>query len=74
MANEDLKKAYDSAKADIANLLGWFECELDKQPADLNWGHLGSLNHARENLIETLSFMSGIDAEQIKKGLEEARL
>ena len=68
-----LKTAHESAKADIANLLGWFECELDKEPADLNWGHVGSLSHIRKNLVETLSFMSGIEENMIKDGLAEAR-
>ena len=72
MANAELNKAYDSVKTDIANLLGWFECELDKQPSDLNWGHVGSLSHVRTNLIETLSFISSIEADQIKDGLAEA--
>lgn len=72
MANAELKTAYDSAKADIANLLGWFECELDKQPADLNWGHVGSLSKIRTGLVETLSFMSGIEADTIKDGLAES--
>ena len=72
MANAELKKAYDSVKADISNLLGWFECELDKQPADLNWAHVGSLSKIRTDLIETLSFMSGIEQDMIKDGLAEA--
>ena len=72
MENADLTKAYDSVKTDIGNLLGWFECELDKEPADLNWGHVGSLSHVRTNLIETLSFMSGIEQDQIKDGLAES--
>ena len=72
MANADVKNAYDSAKSDIANLLGWFECELDKQPADLNWGHVGSLSKIRSDLTETLSFMSGIDTDTIKDGLAES--
>ena len=72
MANAELKKAYDSAKTDIANLLGWFECELDKEPADLNWAHVGSLSKIRTDLVETLSFMSGIDQDPIKDGLAEA--
>ena len=67
-----LKKAHESAKADIANLLGWFECELDKEPADLNWGHVGSLSKIRTDLIETLSFMSSIKEDIIKDGLAEA--
>ncbi len=72
--DEKLKKAYAEGKADIANLLGWFECEMQKQPANLNWGHVGSLNHIRENLIETLAFMSGFNATEIKNTLEETKL
>ena len=72
MENTDLTKAYDSVKTDIANLLGWFECELDKQPADLNWSHVGSLSHVRTNLVETLSFISGIEQDMIKDGLAES--
>jgi hypothetical protein len=69
-----LKTAYRDTKADIGNLFGWFECELEKNPASLNWGHVGSLNHIRENLIETLSFISGIETDQIKDSLAESRI
>ena len=72
MANAELTKAYDSVKTDIANLLGWFECELDKEPADLNWAHVGSLSKIRTDLVETLSFMSGIKTDIIKDGLAES--
>lgn len=74
MATNDVKTAYDNAKTDIANLLGFFECELSKEPEKPNWGHVGSLNHIRENLIETLAFMSGFDAKEIKNTLEETKL
>ena len=74
MATDDVKNAYENAKTDIANLLGWFECEMAKQPAKLNWGHVGSLNHIRENLIETLSFISSISEEMIKDSLAESRI
>jgi len=72
--DKKLKTAYHEAKTDIASLLGWFECELQKEPAKLNWGHVGSLNHIRENLIETLAFMSGFDAKEIENTLEESKL
>ena len=72
--DEKMKYAYNEAKTDIANLLGWFECELQKQPADLNWGHVGSWNHVRAELIETLSFISGIEQDMIKDGLAESRI
>jgi hypothetical protein len=68
------KQAYDAAKTDIANLMGWLECELEKEPADLNWGHTGSLQKVRADLLETLAFISGIDADSLNEALEEARL
>ena len=74
MANETVKTAYDNAKNDIANLLGFFECELSKEPDTMNWGHVGSLNKIRRDLIETLSFMSGFDEKEIENTLEETRL
>jgi len=74
MANTDAKTAYEAAKNDIANLLGWFECELDKEPTAINWAHVGSLNHIRQNLLETLSFMSGIETQAIEESLEETRM
>ena len=73
MANADVKTAHESVKADIANLLGWFECELDKRPANLNWGHIGSLSKIRTDLVETLSFISGIEIDMITDSLAEAR-
>lgn len=72
--DEKMKNAYHEAKTDIANLLGWFECEMQKTPEKLNWGHVGSLNHIRENLIETLAFMSGFEAKEIENTLEESKL
>jgi hypothetical protein len=71
--DEKLKNAYHDTKADIGNLFGWFECELEKNPTSLNWGHLGSLEHVRANLIETLSFISGISEDMITDSLAEAQ-
>ena len=74
MAKEDVKTEYETAKSDIANLLGFFECELGKTPQEIDWTHVGSLRHVRENLIETLSFMSGIEVKEIESTLQETRL
>jgi hypothetical protein len=73
MATKDVKTEYQTAKSDVANLLGFFECELGKQPKELHWGHVGSLKHVRENMIEILSFMSNIEKEEIENTLEETR-
>jgi hypothetical protein len=72
--DEKMKNAYHEAKADIASLLGWFECELQKQPGNLNWGHVGSLTEVRHELLQTLSFISGISEDQINDSLAEARI
>ena len=71
---EKIKTAYTEAKADIAALLGWFECEMQKEPAKLNWGQVGSWTNVRTELLQTLSFISGISEEQIKDSLAEARI
>lgn len=73
MAKEDAKTAYETAKSDIANLLGWFECELQKEPETIQWPRVGTLNHVRQNLIETLSFLSGFETREIENSLEEIR-
>ena len=74
MAKQDVKTEYENAKSDIANLLGFFECELGKTPKEIDWTHVGSLRHIRQNLIETLSFMSGIEIAEIENTLQETRL
>ena len=70
----DAQKAYDKAKNDIANLLGFFECEMAKTPAEINWGHAGHLESVRSWLIDSLSLMSGIETAAIKETLEETRI
>jgi len=61
MKNEEYKKA----KFDIANLIGWFECELEKET------NTGSPIDARRELIRALSIFSGISENQIKESLED---
>lgn len=74
MAKQDVKTEYQNAKSDIANLLGFFECELGKEPKNLNWVHVEELRTVRKNLIEILSFMSNIEKEEIENTLQETRL
>ncbi|OHB50498.1 MAG: hypothetical protein A2Y10_18035 [Planctomycetes bacterium GWF2_41_51] len=56
---------YKAAKADIANLLAWFECELEKQ------SNIGSPIDARRELIRALALFSGISEKQIQESLED---
>ena len=59
------KTEYKAAEFDIANLLGWFECELAKE------SNAGSPIDARRELIRALAIYSGISENQIKESLEE---
>ena len=76
MANAENKKeptakeAYATARYDIANLLGWFECELAKG-SEKTWSQVGSLQKVRSDLIETLSFFSGNETKMIEDSLGE---
>ncbi|OHB58804.1 MAG: hypothetical protein A2Y12_00180 [Planctomycetes bacterium GWF2_42_9] len=60
----NLNEEYKKAKFDIANLIGWFECELEKE------SNLGSPVDARRELIRALALFSGISEEEIKDLLE----
>ncbi|OHB61376.1 MAG: hypothetical protein A2Y12_11545 [Planctomycetes bacterium GWF2_42_9] len=56
---------YKAARFDIANLLGWFECELQKE------SNTGSPIDARRELIRALALFSGISEKQIQESLED---
>ncbi len=67
--------AFRRAQADIASLADWIECELDKESADeVTWASVGSLEHVRENLIETLALLSGVNQSEIQRSLDELHM
>jgi len=67
--------ALKRAQADIASLADWIECELDKDSDDeITWASVGSLEHVRENLIETLAFFSGVEQAEIQRSLDELHM
>ena len=67
--------AFKRAQADIASLADWIECELDKDSDDeVTWASVGSLEHVRENLIETLAFFSGVEQSEIQRSLDELHM
>ena len=74
MEHTDAKKAYDAAKADIANLLGWFECELAKDQPAPTWSRVGTLESTRSWLVDALSVLSGHSPETITDSLTESRI
>ncbi|HBG28599.1 MAG: hypothetical protein A2Y10_08635 [Planctomycetes bacterium GWF2_41_51] len=56
---------YKAAKPDIANIIAWFECELQKE------SNTGSPVDARRELIRALAIFSGISEKQIQESLED---
>ena len=70
-----MMNAIKRARADIASLADWIECELDKDSDDeVTWASVGSLEHVRENLIETLAFFSGVEQSEIQRSLDELHM
>ena len=67
---------YAAHRGDIARLLHVLEMELDRHDAKAraepgNWGLTGNLGKVREDLINTVSFLSGMSAEQVAEFLAE---
>ena len=71
--NDEKEKVTKDTRADIANLMGFLECELDKRPEILNWAQIGDLKNLRKNLLESLHAFSGISMTDIEETLEDAR-
>lgn len=67
----DVKIAYGKAKNEISNLIGFLQNELQSEPDDLNWGHVGTLNAIKENLLEILVAKTGFSKEEIENSLQE---
>ena len=68
--------AYQAKANDIARLIDVLQMELEKHQtlakADAkNWGRVGDLGQVREKLIETVSFLSGMERRQIEEFLAE---
>lgn len=70
------RDAYQARQNDIARLIDVLQMELDKHAdaakADPKcWGKVGDLGKVRSDLIEMVSFMSGMDREAIEGFLAE---
>ena len=64
--------ALKRARGDVASLTDWLQMELDRQSdAEVTWATVGSLEHVRDNLIETLAFFSGVTIREIQRSLDE---
>jgi hypothetical protein len=73
--NQSAIDALQRAQADIASLADWIGCELEKFDQDkANWADVNTLESVRENLMETLSFFSCTDRDEIQRNLDELRM
>ena len=75
-------EAYQAARNDIANLMGFLTSELTKDDKKIRWGkdhgkvtwcQIANLTKVRSDLIDTLAFLSNSEPEQIKEAMEDAR-
>ena len=70
-------ETYAARCNDIARLMDVLQMELDKH-ADAakadprNWGFAGSLGKVRNDLIDLVGFMSGMDREHVEAFLADA--
>ena len=75
-ARTNARDAYQTRANDIARLIDVLQMELDKHAtaakADAKcWGKVGDLGKVRSDLIDLVSFMSGMDREAIEGFLAE---
>ena len=64
-------QAYQTAKNDIINLMGFLASELTKPQDKITWGEVGNLQHVRRNLIETVAFLSELEETAIEETLKD---
>lgn len=67
--------AFKRARADIASLADWIECELEKyDDAEVTWATVGSLEYVRRQLMETLESFSSVPRTEIQRNLDELHM
>lgn len=67
---------YDAHASDIARLIDVLQMELKKHQEDKfaprrGWGLVGEVAKVRSDLIQTVSFISGIEPERIEEFLAD---
>ena len=71
----DMAERCTRARADIASLADWIECELDKdEHEEATLVALGTLDHVRDDLKCLLAFFSGVEATEIQRSLDELHM
>lgn len=69
-------ETYAKHQADIARLIDVLQMELEahakKAKAEpTNWGLTGDLSNVRSGLVELVTFMSGMDEDEVEEFLSE---
>lgn len=73
--NQNVLAAFKRARADIASLADWIECELEKyDDAEVTWATVGSLGYIRDQLMETLESFSSVPRTEIQRNLDELHM
>jgi hypothetical protein len=70
-------ETYAARANDIARLIDVLQMELQKHAEDAkadptNWGRVGDLGHVRGDLINLVTFMSGMETEEVERFLNDA--
>ena len=66
-------EVFNEKKQEIGQLLDFFQLELDKNRT-VDWATVGTIVKIRGDLIEALSFLSGISVNEIHNTLIESKL
>jgi len=65
-------EAFQHTRNEIASLIDWLQQELEKYDhQEISWATVGTIRHIRENLIDTLASVSGIERDEIQNSLDE---
>ena len=64
---------FNEKKEEIVQLLDFFQLELNKKRT-IDWETVGTIVKVREDLIQTLSFLSGFSENEIHNTLVESKL
>jgi len=68
-------EAYTERRRDIASILDWIECELEKDAdGEITWDSVASIGVVKQRLKENLTFLSGASGAEIERNLEELRM
>jgi hypothetical protein len=73
MPETTAEEKYKEKRDEVIQLLDFFQIELNKEKK-IGWDSVGSIVKVRGDLIDTLSFLSGISVNEIHNTLIETKL